>query len=159
MSRLESMRRRLTAQIDGLNWAAKATAGLTGDVLEMGLGNGRTYDHLRERMPDRRIWVIDRQLRAHPDCIPPERDFLEGEADAMLTDLARRSARMVLTHYDFGIGVPEDDAAEALRLSALIAPVMVPGGLVVTQQAMTGFTQIPGPESIAQGRYFFYRAG
>ena len=38
MSRLESMRRRLTAQIDGLNWAAKQISGQAGDVLELGLG-------------------------------------------------------------------------------------------------------------------------
>ena len=33
MSRLESMRRRLSAQIDGLNWAAEFVALLKGDVL------------------------------------------------------------------------------------------------------------------------------
>ncbi|MEP5008510.1 class I SAM-dependent methyltransferase, partial [Roseobacter sp.] len=63
MSRLESMRRRLTAQIDGINWAAETIAPLNGDVLELGLGNGRTYDHLRDRLPNRRIWVIDRILQ------------------------------------------------------------------------------------------------
>ena len=35
MSRLESMRRRLTAQIDGINWAAGQIEGLEGDVLEL----------------------------------------------------------------------------------------------------------------------------
>ena len=51
MSRLDSFRRRLTAQIDGLNWAADNLPDM-GDVLELGLGNGRTYDHLREHLPD-----------------------------------------------------------------------------------------------------------
>ena len=62
MSRLESFRRRLTAQIDGINWAIEQTKDTQGDILEMGLGNGRTYDHLRENT-DRRIWVIDRILQ------------------------------------------------------------------------------------------------
>ena len=57
MSRLDSVLRRLNAQRDGLNWATAATAGLAGDALEVGLGNGRTYDHLKELMPERRIWV------------------------------------------------------------------------------------------------------
>ena len=48
MSRLDSMLRRLTAQRDGLNWAAAQIETLSGEVLDMGLGNGRTYDHLRE---------------------------------------------------------------------------------------------------------------
>src|SRR4051812_41343381 len=45
MTRLDSAIRRLTAQRDLLNWAAQAI-GPTGLVLELGLGNGRTYDHL-----------------------------------------------------------------------------------------------------------------
>ncbi|GFE50765.1 hypothetical protein So717_25180 [Roseobacter cerasinus] len=158
MSRLESMRRRLTAQIDGLNWAAEEIAPLSGDVLELGLGNGRTYDHLRERIPDRRIWVIDRVLKPHPSCIPPAACFLQGEADEMLIQLAKTGARIVLAHYDFGFGVKEKDVAEGARLSPLIAPLMVPGGLVVSQQPLVGFEQIRGPEAIAPDRYLFYRA-
>lgn len=158
MSRLESMRRRLSAQIDGLNWAAELISGLNGDVLELGLGNGRTYDHLRERMPDRRIWVIDRVLKPHPSCIPPQEDFLQGEADDMLAELARRGTKMVLAHYDFGFGVKEKDVEEGARLSPLIGPLMVPGGLMVSQQPLVGFEQIIGPETIDPERYLFYRA-
>lgn len=157
MSRLESMRRRLTAQIDGLNWAAKAVAPLHGDVLELGLGNGRTYDHLREQLPGRKIWVIDRVLQPHPSCVPPADRFLQGEADAMLHRLATRGARIVLAHYDFGFGVKEKDVAEGARLSPMIAPLMVPGGLIVSQQPLTGFEQITGPDTIDPERYLFYR--
>ena len=64
MSRLDSMLRRLTAQRDGLNWAAQQISGVAGDVLDLGLGNGRTYDHLREVMPERRVWVM-RSPSAH----------------------------------------------------------------------------------------------
>lgn len=157
MSRLESMRRRLTAQIDGLNWAADTVAPLQGDVLELGLGNGRTYDHLRERLPDRRIWVIDRVLQSHPSCVPPADCFLQGEADDRLRHLATRGARIVLAHYDFGFGVKEKDVAEGARLSPLIAPLMVPGGLLVSQQPLTGFQQVAGPDTIDPDRYLFYR--
>ena len=87
MSRLDSMLRRFTAQRDGLNWAAGQIADVTGDVLDLGLGNGRTYDHLREILPDRRIWVIDRVLQCHPSCKPPPEDFLMGEAKPMLDAL------------------------------------------------------------------------
>jgi len=40
MSRLDSMLRRLTAQRDGLNWAAEQITDVPGDALDMGLGNG-----------------------------------------------------------------------------------------------------------------------
>jgi hypothetical protein len=158
MSRLESFRRRLSAQIDGLNWAAEQIGAVEGDVLECGLGNGRTYDHIREKLPGRDIWVIDRVLQPHPSCIPPEHLFLNGEADDMLKVLAEKGARIALAHYDFGFGVKDLDISEGARLSPLIAPLMVPGGLIVSQQPMVGFSQISGPDTIDPDRYLFYRA-
>ena len=157
MSRLDSMLRRLTAQRDGLNWAAGQIRDLEGDVLDMGLGNGRTYDHLREILPDRRIWVMDRVLQCHPSCVPPEQDFLQGEAEPMLQRLVTEGRRIALAHYDFGMGIKQDDVAEAARLSPLIAQVMVPGGLLISGQPLVGFDQITGPTTIAPGRYMFYR--
>jgi hypothetical protein len=157
MSRLESMRRRLTAQIDGLNWAADYIRDTPGDVLELGLGNGRTYDHLRELLPHRRIWVVDRVMQAHPSCIPPDNCFLQGEADDMLARLAQQDARMALAHYDFGFGVKDKDVAEGARLSPMIRAVMHPGGLVVSQQPLVGFSKIAGPDTIDPERYLFYR--
>ncbi|TDK50552.1 class I SAM-dependent methyltransferase [Antarcticimicrobium luteum] len=158
MSRLDSMLRRLAAQRDGLNWAAEQIAVLPGDVVDLGLGNGRTYDHLREILPDRRIWVVDRVLQCHPSCTPPEADFLQGEAEPMLRKLAQTGARIALAHYDFGFGIKEKDVAEAARLSPLIAAVMQPGGLIVSGQPLVGFEQLTGPDTIAPDRYLFYRA-
>ena len=50
MSRLDSVIRRLTSQKLALEWAADIIRHLDGAVLELGLGNGRTYDHLRENI-------------------------------------------------------------------------------------------------------------
>lgn len=158
MSRLESFRRRLSAQIDGLDWATGLVQDIPGDVLECGLGNGRTYDHIRERLPDRDIWVIDRVLQPHPSCVPPEHLFLNGEADDMLQVLASKDARIALAHYDFGFGVKDLDVEEGARLSPLIAALMVPGGLIVSQQPMVGFSPVPGPDTVDPDRYLFYRA-
>lgn len=158
MSRLDSMLRRLTAQRDGLNWAAAQIEGLEGDVLDMGLGNGRTYDHLREALPQRRIWVMDRVLQCHPDSTPPAEDFLQGEAEPMLLKLAQGGPRIALAHYDFGRGIKTEDVAEAKKLSPLITKVMMPGGLLISGQPLVGFDQINGPDTIAPDRYLFYRA-
>lgn len=157
MSRLDSMMRRLAAQRDGLEWGHKLVADVAGGYLDMGLGNGRTYDHIREIAPDRRIWVIDRALNCHPSCIPPKEDFLEGEAEDMLKKLAEQGAKIALGHYDFGFGVKEKDVAEAARLSPLIAEVMVPGGVLISGQPLVGFEQVSGPDTIAPDRYCFYR--
>jgi len=149
--------RRLSAQRDGLEWAAEQTRDMNGDALDMGLGNGRTYDHLREIL-DRRIWVIDRVLQCHPSCVPPSQDFLEGEAEEMLQKLAATGAKIVLAHYDFGFGIKEKDVEEAARLSPAIARVMVPGGVIVSGQPLVGFKAVDGPVGIAKDRYYFYRA-
>ena len=79
MSRLDSAIRRLEAQRDCLALAADLTADIPGPVLELGLGNGRTFDHLRNLVPEREIFVFDRQINAHPDCIPDDRHMFLGD--------------------------------------------------------------------------------
>jgi hypothetical protein len=65
MSRLDSFIRRVQAQRACLDRAAELIADVPGPVLELGLGNGRTYDHLREQLPARRIFVFERLVQAH----------------------------------------------------------------------------------------------
>lgn len=151
------MLRRFTAQRDGLNWAASLIEGMEGDALDMGLGNGRTYDHMREIMPERRLWVMDRILQCHPSCVPPEDDFLQGEAEDGLTRLKELGAKIMISHYDFGFGVKEKDVEEAARFSPLIAEVMGQNGVIVSGQPLVGLEAIQGPDHIAPDRYYFYR--
>ena len=65
MSRLDSSIARLMAQRVCLGFVATELLGRPGCVLELGLGNGRTYDHIRSLMPERRIYVFDRRIAAH----------------------------------------------------------------------------------------------
>ena len=157
MTRLDMFIDRMVSQRACLDFAIAETALMDGPVFELGLGNGRTYDHLREILPDRRIWVIDRSLNCHPSCVPPKEDFLEGEAGPMLDQLAEKGVRLALAHYDFGFGVKDQDVAEAARLSPAIAKVMAPGGILVSGQPLVGFTALKGPDTIAPDRYLFYR--
>ena len=161
MSRLDSFIRRMQAQRACLDWAAKAIAGLPGPVLELGLGNGRTYDHLREILPDRDIYVFDRRIAAHPDCIPPEDHMFLGEVDEMLPVAAARLGRGVaLVHTDLGTGDAEANAVLADLVGPLLAALVAPGGVVVANHELTvsGWTRLPEPEGVKPGRYFLYRA-
>jgi hypothetical protein len=74
-SQLDLMIARLTMQRDCLDLAARLIGDLPGPVLEIGLGKGRTYDHLRRRLPEREIIALDRDLHA-PAAAAPEGDQL-----------------------------------------------------------------------------------
>ena len=160
MSRLDSFIRRLEAQRACLDHAAELIAGLDGPVLELGLGNGRTYDHLRELFPGRDIFVCERRVAAHPDCIPPAERLLLGD---MFETLPRARAalggRVALAHFDAGTG----DAAANLDLAAGLRPLILPllrsGAVLATQQPMdgTGLSRLPLPEAVPEGRYHLYR--
>lgn len=161
MSRLDSFIRRMQAQRSCLNFAAAGIAEIEGPVLELGLGNGRTYDHLRERLPEREIFVFERRVAAHPDCIPDSSHLLLGEIYDTLPAAAERFAgEIALVHTDMGSG--DEDANR--ELSAFIA-VHLPkllrvGGLVIADRdvAFTGAQNVPPPEDVQAGRYFIYRA-
>lgn len=156
MSRLDSVIRRLSAQRDCLGWAVAHVP--SGAVLDLGLGNGRTYHHLREIAPGRDVYVVDRRMAAHPSSVPPEEFFLEGEAGPMIEALAARIGRTVaLAHYDLGNGVPEHDAPLAKSIAALLPNVLCDGALIVTNAKMDGFEPLPTPEGVAEGRYFIQR--
>lgn len=165
MSRLDSFIRRLEAQRAVLNRAAELIAKIEGPVLELGLGNGRTYDHLRElfqgqNVRERDIYVCERRVAAHPDCIPPDHLLLLGDMVETLPAARRElGGRVALAHFDAGTG----DTAANLRLAAELRPLILPllciGAVLATQQAMAGpgLEILPLPASVPAGRYHLYR--
>ena len=162
MSRLDSFIGRVTAQRDCLNELARRLKGRAGPILELGLGNGRTYDHLRSLFPDNPIYVFDRELAAHPDCIPPAERALVGDfRDTLPAALARIGARAILAHGDFGSG----DAARTAELAAFMGPaldpLLEPGAYVCSDQPMTvaRWRPVAPPPTVEPGRYFLWRVG
>ncbi len=160
MSRLDSVIRRLQAQRDCLEMAAGLIDGIPGPVLEFGLGNGRTYDHLREILPKREIYVFDRQIAAHPACIPDDEHMFLGELhDTLPGALERIGQQAALMHFDIGSG----DKAANEKLARWIVPrangLMARGGIAVTDQELTGTAWIPIdlPDGVPAERYFMYR--
>lgn len=149
------MIRRLCGQRDCLNAALAAIP--AGDILEVGLGNGRTYHHLRENAPDRRIWVIDREMKAHPASQPPDIDFLQGEAEAMLAELVARIGRKVaMVHYDLGIGLEENDGPLRAMSEPFFKQLLVPRGWLVANGPFPAFESLPLPATVSEGRYFLH---
>ncbi len=160
MSRLDSFIRRMQAQRSCLNAAVELIGDLPGPVLELGLGNGRTYDHLREICPGRVIYVFDRQVAAHPDCIPPRDHLFLGDfSETMPQAVAKLGATAALLHLDCGTG----DAAANRALVASLLPSLLqlarPGAVIVSDQAIEtpDFISLPLPEDVKPGRYHLLR--
>ena len=130
-------------------------------MFELGLGNGRTYDHLREIMAGREIFVFDRRIGANPASLPDDDHMFVGDVAQLLPLAAERFGRTVaLVHSDIGTGVAARDAALAAEMSPLLAVLVRVGGVVVSDQALNvaGWSDLELPAEVAPGRYFMYRA-
>lgn len=160
MSRLDSFIRRLLAQRACIDQAINLTEDLPGVVFELGLGNGRTYDHLRETCPGREVFVFERKVAAHSSSIPDREHLFEGPIEETLPAAARRFRQHVaFIHMDLGSGRPEIDAKSAAIVSAHLDELLAPGGVIVADQDVRwpGAAAVPLPEGVRSGRIFFYR--
>ena len=159
MSRLDSVIRRLQAQRACIDHAIALIGDRPGPVFEVGLGNGRTYDHLRARLPGRAIYAFDRQVAAHPDCIPKGDFLVLGDARDTLRATAAARGRGILLHSDIGTGDAAANAALAAELSPAYADAVAPGGVLICDQPLTGpaFEQLALPDGVPARRYHLYR--
>jgi hypothetical protein len=161
-SRLDSFIRRLEAQRACLDWAVGAIASVPGAVVELGLGNGRTYDHLRTRCDGaREIFAFDRQVAAHPACIPDAAHLLVGDfRDTLPAFASQHAGRIALVHADIGSGDEAATAALARWLGPIIVPMLGRGAMVLCDQTLDASPLTPSalPAGVPAGRYFIYRA-
>lgn len=161
MSRLESFIRRMSAQRDLLDHAVTLIDGVPGPVIELGLGSGRTYDHLQNKMPEREIFVFDHIYSTAPiDSLPDSEHMVVGDIrDTLAHCLPRIKAPASLLHNDIGTGDDTVNEATKAWLAPLVLQLMAPGGLVVTSFTMElpGYLMLETPASIPAGRYYLYR--
>jgi hypothetical protein len=164
MSRLDSAIRRLQAQRACLDHVCRLIddpgSFVPGPALEVGLGNGRTYDHLRHRLGARPIYAFDRQVAAHPDCVPEAPFLLLGDfRETLPAAAARIGAPAALIHADIGSG----DETASRSLAETIAPALVAllaeGGILASDQPVVhaGLETLALPDAVPPGRYHLYR--
>ena len=117
VSRLEKLYFRLEAQVACLAWAFREIENRPGIVFELGLGHGRTFDHLRKNLPAREIYVFDRRVDSYPDCTPDADHIIPGELSQTLPVAASRFAgKVVLAHCDVGSFSAEHNTAMIWKL-------------------------------------------
>jgi hypothetical protein len=159
MSRLDSFLRRLTAQRDCLNMAIAAIGAYPGVIFELGLGNGRTFDHLRKNCPGREIHVFELEVRAHPDSLPAAKYIVEGDLFQNLPKMAARLPHQVLlVHVDLGSGYPDINQTRAEMLALQLPPLLAPAAVVVSDLDIpfSDLIRLPLPDGVKPGRYHMY---
>lgn len=162
LTRLDKLLFRLEAQYACLSWAFGEIAGQPGIVFEMGLGHGRTYDHLRTHLPDRDIYVLDREIDCFDDCIPPDDRLILGDIDDTLVAAARRfKGQVMLAHADMGTYDERRNISMRAVLSRRLPAVLAPQALVLSDMPleMEGVHPLALPAGAREGRYFLYRNG
>ncbi|MBI08461.1 MAG: hypothetical protein CMM55_02970 [Rhodospirillaceae bacterium] len=160
MTRLDTVIKRLMAQRSCLNAAAKIVNDMPGPVLELGLGNGRTYDHLRSLFPERDIFVFDREVASHPDCRPdPDHLFLGSMQETLIVAAEKLGRTAVLAHADIGFGDAKATERNIVTLGPMIPTLVRSGGLVICDQSLSRFDELTSgalPPDVESGRYHVY---
>jgi len=158
--RLVRMIERLQTQRACLDWAAAAIADVPGPVLEIGLGKGRTYSHLRALLPEREIYAFDRHIHAPADAQPDDAHVILGDFQDTVPAAAERfTGRAALIHLDFGSNKPARDEALAAALAPGVAVLAAPGGIVMADRPLDlgGFEPLTVPAAAAAFPYYLYR--
>jgi hypothetical protein len=159
-TRLDKAIRRLKAQRSCLDWAVAAIADVPGIVLELGLGNGRSFDHLRARLPERAIHVFERNPQAHPAATPAADRLIVGNLeDTLPAARARFAGKAAFVHSDIGTGDDDRNRRFAAWLGPEILPLLAPGAVVASDQELPALAafKIAPPEGVERDRYYLYR--
>jgi hypothetical protein len=161
LSRLDFMIVRLTAQRALLDEAARLIAGRPGCIFELGLGSGRTYDHLRQLFADREIFAFDRAISAHPKCIPDGDHLILGEIRETLRFCGPRiPEKPAFIHIDLGSGDPTQDLITRSWLSPLVAEWSPAGTVVLADRPLDGaWEELPRPAGCPASGHRLLRAG
>lgn len=164
MSRLDNFIARMQAQRILLNQecAVLNQAGETfaGPIVELGLGNGRTYHHLKEKLVDRRIVVFERAPQPNERSWPPAQDLYVGEIiDTAKAFAATYGAIAALVHADLGDGSEVYNADLRNWLPHLCVSLLRAGGTALSSTDLDHplLQPLQLPSDVKAGVYFAYR--
>ena len=160
MSRLEDLTARFLTQQAALNHGIEMIDGLDGIVVELGLGKGRSFDHLRERLPRRDIYVFDHELSCEPEFAPPPEFWVFGEITETLPAFCQLFAgRAALIHSDIGTRHRPDDIPLVRFVAENLGKLLRQDGVVASDRPMegTGWAALPSLREMTNFPYYMYR--
>jgi hypothetical protein len=157
VSALDLLIRRLMSQRATLERAASLIAQLPGPALQIGWGDGVAYDHLREILRRRELFVFDTAITAPETALPSLEHRVIGDLSETLPQAWERWRRQAAFVY-LNFSVPARAAAE---VSPLVAPLLRPGAIVITEAKieLPNWEALPAPEGMRDPREYLYRVG
>jgi hypothetical protein len=155
LSTLDLLIRRLMSQRASLERAAAMIARLPGPALQIGWGDGNAYDHLREILRRRDLFVFDKAIGA-PEAAPPlpEHRIIGDPAESLPQAWERFRREAAFAYLNFP--APARTAAE---LAPLLAPLLRPGAIIIAEGTLElpGWEALPAPEGPRDAREHLYR--
>ena len=85
--------------------------------------------------------------------------MIVGDLETILPEVADRWAgRVALVHSDIGTGDPARNRRVAASLSLLLPQFLAPGGIIVSDQALSApmLGPVTAPPGVPPDRYFLY---
>lgn len=149
------------AQHACLAWAFEAIKDRPGVVAELGLGHGRTYDHLRNFLPGREIYAFDRANEAYPDCQPPEPYLILGDVrDTVPALYPVIGGKVALANTDLGTFDASLNPVISTMVSQVLPPLMAPGGIIMSdlELDLPDYERIALPAGAPMDAYRLYRS-
>jgi hypothetical protein len=146
--------RRLMAQRACIERAADIAAPLPGPALLMGFGDGSAFEHLREVLRRRREIIVFDQLSGETEGA--ER-VVGDPRETLPLNWERLKRSVALAHFNFPV---TDQPRLASELAPMLAPVMRPGAVIITEKPLElpGWEALPPPDGVREGRHYLYRA-
>lgn len=141
MSRLNDLIHRFTAQRDVLNHGLKLleerSFGSESIAVELGLGSGRTYDHLRSALGSTPLYAFDFRVETHPGYEPPEDRTILGDILETFPRFAEKNrGRACFVHLDIGTKDKSADRRRYVGLLGWIESITAPGAILASDREL-----------------------
>lgn len=109
------------------------SSGDRGAGARIGLGHGRTYDHLRQNFPDRDIYAFENRVSPNVFVRPADELLFLGDiADTIRTAAARLPRKAALAHSDLGLKDRQGAVPIVADIIAYLPGLMAKGGFYIS---------------------------
>jgi hypothetical protein len=133
----------------------------SGDIVELGLGSGRTYDHLRAKAPDRQIHAFDFEIAVHKVIeVDTDHVYLGSIMETFPKFCETQDRKFPLVHLDIGTKNLDRDQALYHKLNPFVLKLINKNSIVVSDRPLELTENWHQNKDLTQGaqwKYYIYK--